>query len=89
MDDEPVFDGRDNNLYFPKEVGARYPEVHIHVCFTILFISLFAILMISNYQTPVPYQLRLKRSFSSFSVMTPAKRERLTILSKNYMISKI
>lgn len=26
--EEPVFDNRDGNLYFPKEVGARYPQIH-------------------------------------------------------------
>ena len=52
MDDEPVFDGRDGNLYFPKEVGMRYPEIHKQVVFMILFITIIAILFVSNFKTP-------------------------------------
>jgi len=50
---------------------------------------MIAILFVSNFLTPAISQLKLKRSYSSFSVMTPAKRERLTILSKQYMQKNI
>lgn len=46
---EPVFDERDGNLYFPKEVGARYPDVHKHVVIGILVVSLMAIALVSNF----------------------------------------
>lgn len=47
---DPVEDPHDHELYFPKQIGARYPEVQKWVCLYIFIISLIAILMISNYK---------------------------------------
>ena len=90
---EPIFDDRDGNLYFPKEVGARYPDVHKRVVTGILIVSLMAIALVSNYSmhqgAPASGFSKLKRFNSSFTLMTPAKRERLTVLSKRYIINKV
>lgn len=87
--EEPVYDSRDGNLYFPKEVGARYPEIHKQVCVAMLVVSAFAISLVSNFRTAVDPKMKLRRSKSSLTMMTPAKRERLTVLSKNYMTKNV
>ena len=78
-------------MYFPKEVGARYPEVHYKVCLIITIVSAISIAMVSNYKAPdeLPKNSKLKRSKTSLAVMTPAKRERLSVLSKNYLVRKV
>ena len=85
LNEEPVEDKRDRNLYFNKEVGARYPQVHKQAMITIFFVSLIAIAMVSNYKPPTLPIRGLERK-SSLRDMTPAKRERLAVLGRSYTV---
>lgn len=87
LNEEPVEDVHDGNLYFDKSIGARYPEIHKQVCLIMLVVSVIAIAMVSNYvppTTPAPFRARR----SSFHDMTPAKRERLTVLGNRYGVRR-
>lgn len=53
LNEEPIEDKKDHNLYFPKEVGARYPTVHKEVMMVVFIISMVAIAIITNFSAPV------------------------------------
>mmetsp|Transcript_42135 Transcript_42135/g.64619 ORF Transcript_42135/g.64619 Transcript_42135/m.64619 type:complete len:236 (+) Transcript_42135:260-967(+) len=49
---EPIVDPSDGNLYFPSEIGKRFPRILIVVCEYYLILVILAMFLLSNHHEP-------------------------------------
>jgi hypothetical protein len=47
---EPLYDARDDNYYFPKEIGDRFPEIQLDLCLTWTLFVVISLTLVNNFK---------------------------------------